>query len=155
MKAQLQEAELRPWQKWIQRAVEQEPHPRRVYWIYDEEGNTGKSWMATYMAIINDAFVTSNGRSNDIKYGYAGERIVVFDYSRSQEENINYQIIEDIKNGRYFNSKYESSMRVYNIPHIVCFANFRPDESKLSEERWCIKDLQNPVFRAFIEERYQ
>ncbi len=75
----------------------------------------GKSWLATYLAVTYQAFVTSNGKSADIKFGYSGERIVVFDFSRSQEEQINYNIIEELKNGRYFNSKYESQMRVYRV----------------------------------------
>ncbi len=154
MKNELQTAVLRPWQRWITRAIEQEPHQRRVYWIWDEIGNTGKSWMATYLAIIKDAFVTSNARSADVKFGYTGQTIVVFDYSRSQEEQINYQIIEDLKNGRYFNTKYESAMRIYKIPHVVCFANFAPDQSKLSADRCCIKNLNDDVFVAFVNQRY-
>ncbi len=141
IKQDLQAAILRPWQKWIKRAMEEPPHNRRVYWIWDNVGNMGKSWIATYFAVMMDAFVTSNGKSADIKYGYTGQKIVIFDHSRSQKDQINYHIIEELKDGRFFNTKYESAMRIYRVPRVICFANYPPDQTKLSNDKWCIKDL--------------
>ena len=42
-------------------------------------GNVGKSWFASYCAVKHDAFVVGNGKSADIKYAYAGQRVVIFD----------------------------------------------------------------------------
>ena len=71
----------------------------------------------------------TNTKSADVKYAYNGQRIVFFDYSRSKESHINYEVIEDLKNGIYLNSKYESSMEMFLASHIVCFSNFEPDET--------------------------
>lgn len=138
--------QLRPWQQILYNAVQHHADPRKVLWIWDATGNKGKSYMATYLPVNMNAFVTSNGKSADVKYAYNGEPIVVFDFSRTQQDQINYQVIEEIKNGRYFSSKYVSEMRVFETPHVICFANFEPNRDALSRDRWLIVDLdrENP-----------
>lgn len=61
---------------------------------------------------------------------------------RSSQEHIIYEIIEVLKNGRYFNTKYQSEMRIYgpNI-EILVLMNQEPDKQKLSEDRYEIIDL--------------
>ncbi len=86
-----------------------------------------------------------NGKSADIKYGYNGERVVIFDYSRSQEDSINYQVLEDLKNGIFFSPKYQSAMKVFEIPHVIVFANFEPKREKLSADRWAVVCLDVAV----------
>lgn len=134
---------LRPWQQILYNAVQHAPDPGKILWIWDKRGNKGKSYLATYLAVNMNAFVTSNGKSADIKYAYNGEPIVVFDFSRTQEDQINYQVIEEIKNGRYFSSKYVSEMRVFTTAHVICFANFEPNRQALSCDRWLTVDLDN------------
>ena len=114
-------AVLRPWQEALEEYLRGEVDSRSIIWCWEPSGNVGKSWFATYCAVKHDAIVFGNGKSADIKYAYRGQRIVIFDLSRTQMERVNYQVIEDIKNGRYFSSKYISEMRVYAPPHVVCF----------------------------------
>nr|KAG5709282.1 hypothetical protein BaRGS_018034 [Batillaria attramentaria] len=80
-----------------------------------------------------------NGKSTDTKHAYSGERIVIFNLTRSQEDHINYEIIESIKNVIIFSPKYESGMKIFEPPHVVVFANFSPNLSKLSQDRWDIR----------------
>lgn len=56
-------------------------------------------------------------------------------------DHVNYQVIESIKNGQYLNTKYDSAMRIFPIPHLIVFANWYPQEGKLSEDRIQIVDL--------------
>lgn len=67
--------------------------------------------------------------------------MAIFDYTRSQEEYISYEALEAVKNGIFYNNKYESGMVVYNTPHVIVLSNFRPDLSKLSADRWRIKEV--------------
>ena len=53
--------------------------------------------------------------------------------------------IEEIKNGCFASSKYESKMVIMNSPHILCFANELPDTQKLSRDRWNLHDLNPEV----------
>ena len=82
-----------------------------------------------------------NGKSADVKFAYKGQKVCVFDLSRSQETHVNYEVIESIKNGVVFSTKYESEMKVFSTAHVVIMANFGPDRSKMSEDRWDIRWL--------------
>ncbi len=41
----------------------------------------------------------------------------------------------------FFSSKYESGMCLGNCPHLLIFANFKPDLSNMSLDRWVVKNL--------------
>jgi len=49
--------------------------------------------------------------------------------------------MEEIKNGIFFSNKYKGKMCLFNVPHMICFANFGPEKEKLSNDRWVIKPL--------------
>lgn len=128
-------AKLRPWQKIVLRKLKKQTN-RKVTWVFDQEGNMGKSWLANYLAAKENAFIVEGGKRGDIAYAYDYEPIVIFDFTRSQEEHINYSVIESFKNGRIFNPKYESGLKVFTPAKVLCLSNFYPDRSKLSEDRW-------------------
>ena len=118
MKEQYENVQWRLWQRIVLNALERDPDPRKMLWIWDQSGNKGKSFLATYLA--KDAFVTGNGKSADIKYPYDGQQIVVFDFSRTQQAIVNYEVKEDIKNGQLFSTKYESCMKIHEVPQESC-----------------------------------
>jgi len=60
--------ELRPWQASIVEIATGEIDPRTVYWIYDPNGNTGKTQLCKYMVVKHDAMVATNGSIRDILY---------------------------------------------------------------------------------------
>ena len=123
MKDRLENVQLRDWHRLADAILSSnEVHPRRVYWIWDKTGNKGKSFLTTYCTATLDSIIFENCKSADLKYAYNGQRVVIFDFSRMQEEQINYQVMESIKNGRVFSSKYESKMKVFDPPHVICFA---------------------------------
>lgn len=76
-----------------------------------------------------------NCKSVDLKYAYDRQSIVIFNLTRSMQEHFNYEAMEAIKNGIFFRSKYASTQKVYPIPYVVVFANWPPDEAKLSADR--------------------
>ncbi len=108
----------------------------------DESGNQGKSWMASYLSTIG-AFIVTNGKMADIAHAYNHEKIVIFDLARTQADKLDhvYQLMESFKNGRIFSPKYESVVKTFSPCHVIAFANFIPDHSKLSQDRWLVKTL--------------
>lgn len=117
-------------------------HDREIYWIYDPKGGVGKTDMANHLISNNGFLVFGNAKTADVALAWNGEN-VIFDYSRSQQDHINYGVIEDIKNGRIFSGKYQSCTKLYARPKVIVFANFLPDIEKMSEDRWNIKEVRN------------
>lgn len=140
---------LKPWQQSIINIIEKEPDDRTINWIYDAEGNKGKTAICKYIIIKYNHSIYVGGAAKDMKYAIYKEKIkpkiVLIDYSRSQEGHISYQGIEEIKNGIYFNTKYESGMVVFPSPHILVFANFLPIKTNLSLDRWNIIDISQEL----------
>ncbi len=142
--------ELRPFQKDIVKLVEEEPDDRKIDWFFDYKGNSGKSALVKLLCYKYNALICG-GKGTDMKYQIAkyvekngeGPKIVIFDIPRSVLDYVSYQGIEEIKNGCFASSKYESEMVIMNSPHILCFANELPDVEKLSKDRWRFHDL-NP-----------
>lgn len=130
-------AKLNEWQeKWIKYINDQ--NERQILWITDSQGGKGKTYLSKYLIAKKNAIRFTNGRTADISAAYNYEEIVIFDFARSCEERINYQIIEDLKNGMLFDSKYKSRTKYFKPPKVVIMANFDPMTEKLSSDRWVI-----------------
>lgn len=141
LKKKFQNTTLRKWQQQTLSSVSDQGD-RKVKWIYDEDGNSGKTYLSKYMVATQNAYYVTSGKTKDIIYGYKNQPLVIFDFSRSQEDHINYQAIELFKNGIMFNSKYESGMKIFDSCKIVCMSNFYPNINALSKDRWDINILK-------------
>lgn len=139
--------ELYGWQAMVKEMLDEEPDGRTINWLWEPTGNSGKTVMAKFICSKYRAIYV-NGKGADAKYAVSAFvqknelQAVIFGYPRSAEEYINYGCIEEIKDGIFFNSKYESGMCMYNPPHVFVFANFPPDESKMSADRWNVIDIR-------------
>ncbi len=139
------------WQQNIIDMLSTKPDFRKIYWYWDSSGNIGKSALTRHLILNYDVLAVS-GNARDIKCAYA-KRIddkknvdmVIIDIPRSSFNNISYKCIEEIKNGFFFSSKYESNTYVFNIPHVIIFANSKPEISMFSLDRWVIKCLDPPL----------
>lgn len=141
---------LRPWQQRIVDIFNTEPDDRSINWWWEQSGNVGKSALCKYLAVKHGALIL-NGKASDIKYLIAKYWLehkkpvdmppMIFDFTRSQEQFISYQAMEEIKNGCFMSTKFECEMVIFNSPHIVIFANFEPLREKLSIDRWKIHEI--------------
>jgi len=131
------------WQFELSLILNGEPHPRRVYWYQEAIGNVGKTYFGLNFVDCRGygGYVVTGGRHADIYYAYQNEKVVFFDWARDNEDAFPYRVVETFKNGYFLNTKYETNCHRFPIPHVVVFANFKPDESKLSADRWAIKNI--------------
>lgn len=138
---------LREWQTRLNDVMNDRICPRKVYWFWDSDGGTGKSFMAKYLVVEHAAFLTTGGKMADIAYSYNNERVVVMDLARTQADKMDhmYSLMECFKNGVLFSPKYDSTNKYFETPHVVVFANFEPDRTKLSEDRWFVINLGSRV----------
>lgn len=123
-------------QRKIMEILDNTQNDRKIIWIVDEKGNSGKSYLANYLLANFKAIIFTNSKSADIAFAYNMENIVIFDFARSLEEKINYKIIEDLKNGRLFSTKYTCKFKLFDSPKVIIMSNFIPDINKLSLDRW-------------------
>lgn len=137
-----------PWQNEILELIKQEPDDRTINWYWEPDGAAGKTSLAKHICINNQNAIFLTGKASDMKYAVAmrvsenkAPEIILMNIVRSQEQFISYQGIEELKDGIFFNSKYESGMVMYNSPHIIIFANFPPDYTKLSRDRWNVVQI--------------
>lgn len=139
----LKDEQLYTWQKKIVQDIKQEPDDRTIHWYWEPNGKMGKTTFCKYLA-HNYAGVLVGGKKADVLFNAANceSNLYLFDFVRSMEEYISYDAIESIKNGHYFCSKYESKTILRNSPHIYIFANFPPDLTKLSKDRWKVIQLK-------------
>lgn len=145
----IQKNELYDWQIDIVNIIVQDPDPRKIHWFVDEIGGKGKSELCRYLCMKHDAILLT-GKGADMKYGIMKyfeknnvyPETIVIDLPRTfNSDYLCYTGIEEIKNGMFFNTKYESDMVIFNRPHIIIFSNNTPDTTKLSLDRWIIKEI--------------
>lgn len=156
--------DLYPWQKWVVEDLRGPANDRTVTWIYEKDGNKGKSILCRYLLIKRQALMCG-GSYRDALASIALHMeetackahpkglfpsIVVFDLKRDEFDHVSYKAIEAFKNGQFFNSKYKSGQKVLNPCHVLVLANSPPDESKLSADRWDIRnywDHESPHYK--------
>lgn len=147
IKDPMDKLELYEWQVEILNIISKEPDDRKIYWYWNGTGKNGKSVFAKHLVLKHNAIVIG-GRKKDIEYAIMtidedkDINIIIMDIARSDYNKISYSAIEEIKNGLFFASKYESKMICINTPHIIIFCNFEPDKDELSKDRWVIKKIK-------------
>lgn len=130
--------ELRPWQADILEIVRTDPDDRTIHWYWETVGNVGKTSLCKHLVLKHDAQML-NGKKADMAHALRDDiRVVCIDLARTSESYAPYEAIEQIKNGLIFSGKYDSRTKVFNPPHLFVFANFPPDQAKLSADRWHI-----------------
>lgn len=138
------------WYKWeleLMEILNNEPDDRNVFWYWSTEGKTGKSSFCKHLVLKHNAIIVG-GKASDAHFGIMNRiekgldcKIVVFNISRASGKKLSYVGIESIKNGMFFSAKYESGMVVFDIPHVVVFANYEPMFEKLSMDRWKVVNI--------------
>ena len=156
---------LRPWQKDAFALFEQPPNDRTVTWVYDEEGNCGKSWFQNYIQSYFgyhrifrcDLRIKHKDMCNILKkQSISTVNIFLFNDSRSikgEEPNM-YRILEDIKDGAATTSKYDNQIIKFKTPNIVMiFSNSWPNRRHLSKDRWQMLEPTEHGLKTVEKER--
>lgn len=141
----------KPWQQDVIDLVQQAPNPRKIHWFWENTGNIGKSWLAKYLAAAFKAILLKPGKQADLSYiiSKSTSKLVIFDLSRTNAPSEGrehfldsaYSLAEDLKNGMIQSTKYDSTTMIRGTSHVIFFANFAPDMTKWSEDRYCITHL--------------
>lgn len=140
---------LSDWQASLLGRLKLPPNDREIIFVVDKEGNKGKSWFASYYEVCfpGSSVLLLPKKTADMAYHFAmsllpDTRVVFIDAPRSKQgEFIQYDFLEDLKNGRVFSTKYESRMITFLAVHVVVLMNTEPDMTKLSIDRYHIINI--------------
>lgn len=150
---ELPDIQLYGWQLELWAELKNPPNNRSIYWVWSEHGERGKSTMARWLVQNKDAIICS-GKAADMKFMIASRlakdatdypRFIIFDVPRSMAGYISYSGMEEIKNGVFASTKYESCTCVIPFPHVIVFANadMPYGDGRMSADRWrrwCVDD---------------
>lgn len=140
---------IKDWQQELINIAKSGEDNRKIYWYWEPSGGVGKSALGRHIVMNDNKALLVSGKMNDIKFAITcmvqkgiNPSVIIWDLARTQK--ISYTALEVVKNGSFFNNKYESGMVLYNRPIIIVFANFPPEDEKLSKDRWIIRDISSP-----------
>ena len=153
---------LYPWQQECMKHINNKSD-REVYWIVGQKTNEGKSFFQKYVkAMYGTSRVVSGinlkASSKNIchaltKQPLATADIFLFNLGKSKKnfENVNYEMLEDLKDGDAFTEKYNSQKLKIKTPNVVMvFSNYRPQPGELALDRWKVFDIVDDHLEAAI-----
>lgn len=138
------------WQHYLEEELKLPVDDRQIIWYVDLIGGCGKTFYCKYRrAVHRDVVISGNKDVGNVAHlikraiddGSWNKKIVFFDFSRSIRKSIDYDTIEDVKNGMLTSTKYNGGFISIKSPHVVIFSNFYPDVDALSKDRWDIRDI--------------
>ena len=143
-KKEIEAHALLQWQQDLNATLNLAADDRSVVFVVDTAGNNGKTWFAHYYASLHDDVqVIQPGRKADMAYVLDSSiRVLFVDAPRSKQGDfIQYDFLEDCKNGYVFSTKYESRVKQLKRIHVVVLMNEMPDQTKLSADRYVIVNI--------------
>ena len=130
--------------------------PRTINYIYDIDGNNGKSTIASLMELykrgidlppMNDSEKLIQSVCDILMATENRDPKCMFiDMPRAMDKKrlgSMYSAIEQIKKGKVFDTRYSYKSWWFDSPQIWVFANSRPDLSYLSQDRWRLWEIKN------------
>lgn len=145
--------ELYPYQKKL-KCMAEEFDLRTIDFIYDQDGNIGKSLFSEYMEGLKLAEEVPPYRLMDDIFQWVHSRPIrpcyIFDMPRGMKKDKLadfYSGIEVIKNGVAYDKRYSARKIRFDRPRIFIFSNCLPQFDLMSKDRWKVwtvyeKDLK-------------
>lgn len=149
---EFKEMKLYEWQKEVISMLEKKPNKDKILWIFGE-GGIGKSTLKKFIYVNMEdvTFLDLVGDPKDCTYALKKEKIILFDIPlKTKMKDLNYSLLEDLKNGLVFSHKYESKPKLIKTPHIVVMANKPPYMKGLSAYKWDIREIKEGKLTEYV-----
>ena len=144
MREKLKDVQLKQWQHDVIELLKEQRDDRTINWLVDYTGNAGKSFVCSYIRTFHNGITLTSTSQRDISFLYQEQDIVSFDFTRQCDlSTVNFTIMENLKNGVLFSGKYQSTVKEFTSPNVICFSNGLPDRGKLSVDRWNVFEINN------------
>jgi len=133
------------WKDWQANVIKyfETNDPRKILWVYDQEGNKGKTFLRKYLCLTREVLLFDGKKDNilnQLKQKCIDEdkevKYILGDVPRAGREYMQYPLLEQLKDGHVYSGKYEGGEIWLDNPHVCIFANFEPDYRTMTEDRW-------------------
>lgn len=138
---------MKKWQANIKDIINGPEDFRMINWFWSNSGNMGKSWFLRHICLTHNGLLVG-GHKKDVFYAIQERAkttqpdIICVNIARDDNcEKRPYMWLEDVKDATFFSAKYKSGMCMLNPMHIFVFANFSPDMTGMSPDRWNIVNV--------------
>ena len=153
--------EFKPWQLSILEEVDI-PTKRKIIWVVGKSCGEGKTWLQNYIRYKYEDRRVMSGISLQTKSGnithaltkhpLSTADIFLFNIGKSVDTltEINYDMLEGIKDGKLFTSKYDSQRLKIRVPNVVMvFSNDEPNTTKLAKDRWKLFSIESDQLKEY------
>ncbi|AXF52003.1 MAG: putative viral replication protein [Cressdnaviricota sp.] len=131
---------------------------RSIDFIYDQDGNTGKSLFSEYMELKGLAEEVPPFRLMDDIFQWVASRPVkpcyIFDMPRGMKKDKLadfYSGIEIIKNGVAYDKRYAAKKKRFDRPRVFIFSNTLPQFNLMSKDRWKVWTISEKKLVSYEE----
>lgn len=149
--------ELRPWQTSVIR-ISKVWDTRKIHCIVDENGNTGKSTLVSYMRChdLGRKIPFANDYKDIMRcvMDMPTSNCYLIDIPRAISKDRLFQMwgaIEEIKSGYAYDDRYSFKEKMFDCPQIFVFLNKKPDVEFLSNDRWVFHTIKMDLLCDFEE----
>jgi hypothetical protein len=144
----MQNAVLKPWQESVSDFLSTRDQNR--WWIYDEVGGTGKTFLADYLRARKGALMFDCVRPKHIVNQYRGESMVVFDFLDASDGKVSYNHLNRLAKGQVLSAGMATPLKLGGTPNVICFSSFRPNLKVLRREGWSILEIDEAGNLTFL-----
>ena len=119
-----------------------EKRDRRIFWYWSSSGCMKKTETARYLCYHHDAVVIQGGRKHVLANAFKNPApIYCLLIPRTDEGFVSYASLELLKDALFMSAFGTEATGSCNRkkPWVIAFANFAPDRSALSEDRWVVE----------------
>jgi hypothetical protein len=148
---------MRPYQKYVEEYRHKFPAPRSTLWIATLLfGGIGKSDMRSYIADHGGMSIYYYGDRKETLQSLCSRcmkletreihGIVINIPCAMKLEQDFYNLLEEVKDGRYFDSRYGGVERAMRKPPLIVFANQLPEEDRMTEGRFEVYTVNRETY---------
>jgi len=141
----IRQGEPRDWQRELADELDAPADDRTCTFYVDSVGGKGKTWFQQWLVTTrpDSVQILGVGKRDDMCYAVDPDKsIFLVNVPRGGMEFLQYTVLEQLKDRMVFSTKYQSSLKVLptNV-HVIVFCNEEPDMTKMSEDRYVIRNL--------------
>jgi hypothetical protein len=141
----IQTGDLRDWQIELKAKLDGEADDRKVIFVVDEAGCSGKSFFCRWMLsnYPEETQLLGPAKRDDLAHIVQTDtKYFLLNIPRGNMEYLNYGFLESLKDRVVISPKYMSQTKIlkYN-PHVVVFTNEQVDMTKMTADRYDIIEL--------------